>query len=364
MNIKKYIIDKCKEVGIDIIGFTNSNEFTELSEFLKNRKEKNYETEFEEKDIEKRISPRKIMGEGETIIVIGVSYDKSGVMYEGISKSSVGTDYHIVLNEKMNKLIDEIKKVQKDFKYFSGVDTTPLIDRYLAKKSGIGWFGRNCSIINDEYGSFIFIGYIITNLKLEEDREVESKCKDCDLCIRSCPVGAIKPNYELNAKRCISYLTQTKETIPYELRDKMENKIYGCDTCQLVCPKNKDIIEKRTSQWEGAYKNIDLEELFKMTNKEFTEKYGHMAFSWRGKNIIKRNIIIKMGNLKNKDYMKLLKVALKDNSPMIRKYSAWSILKIDFNSGLNILEEHIKNEKDGDVISEINNLIDYFKNLG
>ena len=369
---KEYIISKSKEIGIDIVGFTNANEFEELRNFLELRRKKQYQTEFEELDIEKRISPKKILETGKSIIVIGVPYYIDTIDSNGhrdynlkgkLSKSSLGLDYHIILKDKMEKLIESIKEEYDDFEYATGVDTTPLIDRYLAKKSGVGWYGKNSNIINHSYGSFIFIGYIITNLEIEEDLESTVKCENCDICIRSCPVGAIKPNNELDAKRCISYLTQTKNEINYNLRDKMGDSIYGCDICQMVCPKNDNIINnsKPILDSKKLLNRIDIEELFQMSNREFKQKYGDMAFSWRGKNIIKRNGIIAIGNLKRQADIKFLEQALTDKSSMIRKYVAWALLKIDKNIGLKILENHKVVEKDPLVKEEIEKLKDYFE---
>lgn len=370
MKLKENIIKRSKELGIDIIGFTNTDEFEALRSFLELRRKKQYETEFEEVNIEKRISPKKILETGKSIIVIGVPYYLNTVednIYHSkskgkLSKSSLGLDYHIILKEKMEKLVEVIKK-EYDLEYSIGVDTTPLIDRYLAKKSGVGWYGKNSSIINDNYGSFIFIGYIITNLEIEEDLETTEKCGGCNICIKSCPVGAIKPNYELNATRCISYLTQTKNEISYELRDKMGYSIYGCDICQLVCPKNTLTISNSKIRLNSKeiLEYIDIEELFQMSNKDFKQKYGHMAFSWRGKNIIKRNGIIAIGNFKKLENIKFLESALTDESVMIRKYVAWALLKTDINIGTKILENHKIYEKDISVKEEIEKLKKYFE---
>lgn len=376
MDLKKYIIDKSKEVGIDIIGFTNSDKLTGIDEILETRRAKNYETEFEEVDIKKRITPKLILETAKSIIVIGVSYYKDAPKKDlseknkvqgKLSKSSIGVDYHILLKNKMEELVKQIKKRGIQFDYSIGVDTTPLLDRELAKRAGIGWYGKNANIINEKYGSFIFLGYIITSLEIKEDLSIEDKCDDCNICIKSCPVGAIKSNYELNATRCISYLTQTKLEIPYQLRDKMGINLYGCDICQLVCPKNKDVIKNHKKNEDKQINSmsflefIDIEELFFMSNKEFKQKYGAVAFSWRGKNIIKRNGIIAMGNLRNTSNIELLKKGLKDESTMIRKYSAWAILKIDKIQGVKILENHKNFEKDKLVLQEIEKLKEYFK---
>ena len=336
MNLKQYIEDVAKKVNIDLIGFTTGEPFYELKDYLLQRKEEDKQTEFEEEDIEKRINPRLIFPECKTIIAIGLSYntsfdEKPNYKLRGkLSKSSWGIDYHVVLRARIERLIKEIERVVS-FNYQYYVDTGPLIDREIAKRAGIGYYGKNCSIINDEYGSFIFLGYILTDLEIEEySTPIEEKCGACQLCLKACPTKALEGPYKVNPKRCLSYLTQTKGLIPQELREKMGIRIYGCDTCQLVCPKNKDIRFPNHQEFI-PYKTkgyIDIEELLTISNRQFKKKYGEMAGSWRGKNILKRNGIIALGNMKKKENIALLKPLLADPNPMIREYVKWSIKRI------------------------------------
>lgn len=334
-NLKDYIISKSKELNIDIIGFTDSSSFLDEKEYLLKRLKDDKQTEFEEKNINKRVDPLLTLASCKSIIVIGISYNlnyNENVDYKlkgRLSKSTWGIDYHKMLNTKMESLIREIKK-NKDFEYKSFVDTGPLIDRALAERSGIGYLGKNCSIINDEYGSFIFLGYILTDLELSPDSKVEEKCGDCRLCIKACPTGALEEAYKLNPKKCISYLTQTKDNIPIEFRDKMGMKIYGCDTCQLVCPKNKGVKKSNHKEFipEITKGYMNLEELLLISNRQFKNKYGHMAGSWRGKTILKRNAIIALGNRREIENIEILIEQLKDSNPIIRDYASWAIVKI------------------------------------
>lgn len=320
MDIKEYIVGKAKELNIDMVGFTNCEPFIHLKEYLNDRMENNITTEFEEKDINRRIDPCITMPECRSIIVIALSYnveynEKPDYELKGsLSKSSWGIDYHKVLKLKLEALIDEIKKIE-DFEYQYFVDTGPLVDRELAKRAGIGYYGKNCSIINEDYGSFIFIGYILTNLEIEVDnKEIENQCGDCNLCIRACPTNALDKPYRLNAKRCISYLTQTKDEVDEELKRKMGIKIYGCDTCQMVCPKNKNV--KKSIHEEFMPKEIkgaiDIRELITMSNREFKDKYGAMAGSWRGKNILKRNAINALKNMRSRNNEHIIDELLKN----------------------------------------------------
>lgn len=335
MNLKRFIIEKAQELNIEKIGFVDSSPLLEIEEYLKDRKERGLQTEFEENEIKKRIDPKLTLPNCKSIIVIALSYnvkntikndkDLSGVL----SKSSWGIDYHKVLKDKMDKLIKEIQRVE-DFEYKCYVDTGPLIERELANKAGIGYYGKNCSIINDEYGSYIFIGYIMTDLEIAvEDNKLSSECGECDLCIKACPTNALGP-YKLNPKKCIAYLSQTKDIIPLEYRSKMGTKIYGCDTCQLVCPKNKGVKFSNHEEFVPLITNgyINILELLNMSNKEFKNKYGSMAGSWRGKNVLKRNAIIAIGNMKMEENIFLLKEILLEENSEISNYARWAMKNI------------------------------------
>lgn len=336
MDLKEYIVDKSKELNIDLIGFSDCKPFYNLKDYLIERKKDNKQTEFEEEDIDKRIDPKLTFPECKTIIAIGLSYnttfdEKPDYRIKAVlSRSSWGIDYHIVLKNKISMLIKEIEKVIS-FKYKYFVDTGPLVDREIARRAGIGYYGKNCSIINDQYGSFIFIGYILTDLPIDEySSPVKSKCGDCDLCLRACPTKALEGPYRVNPKRCLSYLTQTKNMIPYELREKMGTRIYGCDTCQMVCPKNKGIKIPNHPEFMPIKTKgyMDIEELLTISNSEFKKKYGEMAGSWRGKSILKRNGIIALGNMRSKENIKLLTPLLNDQNPIIREYVLWAMEKI------------------------------------
>lgn len=335
-SLKEYIIEKSKELNIDMIGFTDGEPLLDIKDYLAYRIENNIYTEFEETDIYKRIDPKLSFKDCQSIIVIGISYNVDykkmdlDILKGKLSKSSWGLDYHKLLGDKMESLIQEINK-KVDFDYKAFVDTGPLVDRELAKKSGLGYYGKNCSIINEEYGSFIFLGYILTDLSIEGEASlVEDACVDCDLCIRACPTNALEAPYRLNPMRCISYLTQTKDIIPEELLAKMANNIYGCDTCQSVCPKNKGVKKSIHKEFIPEKTNgiVDIEELLSMSNRQFKEKYGSMAGSWRGKNILKRNAIIALGNMKDKGSIELLMAEKKKDVEILNPYIDWALDKI------------------------------------
>ena len=246
--LKQEIIQYSQTIGIDKIGFTTASPFVELKSRLIRQQELHYQSGFEEPDIEKRTNPHLLMNEAASILSIAVAYpskmkdrvvSKKGERRGIFSRASWGKDYHLVLRDRLKKLEAFILEKVPHAQCKSMVDTGELSDRAVAVRAGIGWSGKNCSVITPEFGSYVYLGEMITNIPFEPDTPIEDQCGTCTKCLDACPTGALIQGGQINAKRCISFLTQTKEVIPEEFRDKIGNRLYGCDSCQTACPKNK-----------------------------------------------------------------------------------------------------------------------------
>ncbi len=341
MQLKTEIISYAKAIGIDLIGFIKAEPFNELRPILEDRKNKGYLSGFEEKDIELRINPLRTMENAKSIIVIGQAYyiddtrlsNEEPQLYGELARTAWGRDYHLVLKEKLQALGEYIKGVEPGLEYKSFVDTGPLVDRYLAYKAGLGWYGYNNALINKDYGSWFFIGYMLTNLEIEADAPLEDKCMGCRRCIEACPGKALEEGQGFNAKKCLSYLLQAKGELTEEERIKLNNRLYGCDICQQVCPHNigvkgsasEDFIPKELSN------KVDIEKLLKLTNKEFQQLFSTNASGWRGKKVLQRNAIIALGNLKDKRAIPLLLTLLEDPREDISEYARWALGRIEGN---------------------------------
>ncbi len=287
----------CIKNGLDLMGVCGVEPYMELEKVIKSRIKNGYVTGMEEEVIEKRIAPKSIMESAKTIIVFALPYYIGEVENSNLSKYCYGKDYHMVFNKKLETICEFLKENINDFEYKIFVDNGPLVDRYLAYLSGIGYYGINNSIITDKYGSYVFIGYIITNYNFEVDKPLYKTCMKCGRCVRECPSKAILGNFEMNPKRCLSYVTQKKEELTDEEKSliKSSGVIFGCDICQDVCPHNKNIKETNIEEFKNdLITNLDYEEINSISNREFKRKYKDRAFSWRGKNVIKRNLEILM----------------------------------------------------------------------
>ncbi|AOT72360.1 tRNA epoxyqueuosine(34) reductase QueG [Geosporobacter ferrireducens] len=364
--LKEKIKICAKDIGIDLIGFTSAAPFNEIKEILMERKEKGYLSGFEEQDIGKRIDPKQIMPDARTIIAIAINYyvEKPRLL-EGkerplgaIARSAWGRDYHEVLRDKLLLLMQNIEKLIGPFQYKIYVDTGSLSDRAVAWRAGLGWFGKNNMLITKKYGSWVFLGYAIVNFEVEPDQPMPDQCAGCNACIQACPAEALEEGYKLQGKKCLSFITQTKEDITPEVRQKMGNRLYGCDTCQCVCPHNHTVEETKHQEFspEAYSDRPDLIEILHMDNKTFKVRYGKTAAGWRGKNNIRRNAIIALANRKDPLAIPHLKKLLFDESNMIRKYAIWAIIKLDAELARSIIKAHLENEKD----EEIREIIEEF----
>lgn len=297
MDNKEKILGYCNDLGIDLVGFTKCRKLEELKDFFLKRKNSGLENEFEEKDIDKRINPFIYMEDGRTIISIAFpymheKYNSSSIYF---SKYTLGMDYHKVVSSYLERICDFISSLGGKAKYF--VDSNALPERYIAYLCGIGFRGKNNLIITKKYGSYVFLGEIITDLEMESDIPKESECGECDLCLKSCPTKAIN-KAKSNPNICLSYITQKKELEDYWL-SKFGGRLFGCDTCQNICPYNMEIGYSEIKEFKpfDFMKNIDHEELLDMSKKEFNEKYKLTSCGWRGKNVIQRNVLINLFNL-------------------------------------------------------------------
>ena len=375
MNIiqfQQYLIDYAASIGIDKIGFTSVSPFHELKNRLIRQQELGYASGFEESNIEKRVHPKMLLEESSSIISIAIAYPSKmkdapqsvkGARRGIFARASWGIDYHTVLREKLALLELYILTHIPDAKLRSMVDTGELSDRAVAERAGIGWSAKNCSIITPEFGSYVYLGEMITSIPFAPSEQMEEQCGDCRLCLDVCPTGALIQGGQLNAQRCIAFITQTKTMVPDEFRTKIGNRIYGCDTCQTVCPKNKGKANLHQESFKPDPELVKplLLPLLKMTNRTFKETYGHMSGAWRGKNPIQRNAIIALAHFKEQEAVPtLIDLMQNDARPVIRGTAAWAIGKINSKEGLLALKKAEQHEQVEEVLKEIRKGLEYY----
>lgn len=363
--LKEELIQYAKEIGVDKIRFASADTFDSLKNRLILHESLGYLSGFEEPDIEKRTNPSLLLPKAKSIVAIALAYPSkmkdaprsTKDARRGIfCRASWGTDYHVVLKKKLDMLEEFLRSKHVDIRTKSMVDTGELSDRAVAERAGIGFSAKNCMIITPEFGSYVYLAEMITNVPFEPDEKIEDQCGTCNKCVDSCPTGALVNPGQLNSQRCISFLTQTKGFLPDEFRSKIGNRLYGCDTCQTVCPinKGKDFHLHPEMEPDPEIAKPLLKPLLTISNREFKEKYGHVSGSWRGKKPIQRNAILALAHFKDTSALPvLIELMHKDPRPVIRGTAAWAIGKIGDDQQLPELEKALERESDEEAKEEI-----------
>ncbi|HEL2057197.1 TPA: tRNA epoxyqueuosine(34) reductase QueG [Streptococcus suis] len=364
MNLKEEIIALSKEIGISKIGFTTADDFAYLEKSLRASIEEGRSSGFEHKNIEERIRPRLSLESARTIISIAVAYprhlpqqpQKTAFKRGKISPSSWGLDYHYILQDKMERLARGIEQLTQGLEYKAMVDTGALVDTAVAQRAGIGFIGKSGLVISKEFGSYMFLGELITNLDIQPDQPVDYGCGDCNRCVDACPTSCLLGDTTMNAQRCLSFQTQDKGMMDVEFRKKIKTVIYGCDICQICCPYNKGISSPPLVDIDPDLAHPELLPFLDLSNGQFKEKFGLIAGSWRGKNILQRNAIIALANSNDRSAIpKLLEIIDKKQNPVHMATAIWALGQlvkhpnqemIDFIEGISSDHPDVVTEKE------------------
>jgi epoxyqueuosine reductase len=246
-----------------------------------------------------------------------------------VSRYALGRDYHKVLRNALQGLADDIVERVGPMGYRVFVDSGPVLEKALARKAGIGWIGKHTNLIARDAGSYFFIGEILTDLPLPVDEAASAHCGTCAACIPACPTGAITAPYQLDARRCISYLTiELHGAIPVELRRLIGSRIYGCDDCQLVCPWNKFARAAAHPDFKVRHRldSSRLDALFAWTEQEFLERTEGSAIRRIGYERWLRNIAVALGNAPATEGNSAALAARRDDpSALVREHVAWAL---------------------------------------
>ena len=255
-----------------------------------------------------------------------------------ISRYALGRDYHKVMRQKLQKLCDKISAeieaeidgcADNQFESRVFTDSAPVLEVALAEKAGLGWRGKHTLLLNKDRGSWFFLGEIYTNLPLPIDNKASNHCGTCSACIDVCPTRAITAPYEVDARRCISYLTiELKTSIPIEFRPLIGNRVYGCDDCQLVCPWNKfaEITQEPDFNVRNGLDDISLVECFAWSEAEFTQNMAGSAIYRIGYIQWLRNIAVGLGNAPSSpEIISALKARESNTSELLREHVNWAL---------------------------------------
>ncbi|MEO8971750.1 MAG: tRNA epoxyqueuosine(34) reductase QueG [Ktedonobacteraceae bacterium] len=306
-----------------------------------------------------------------------------------ISRYAWGDDYHEIIKSKLYRYAEWLRDYSRDetgdtveTRVF--VDTGRMVDRAVAQRAGLGWYGKNTNILTKEWGSWVFLAEIVTNLPLQADTSIKTSCGSCEICLHACPTSALPAAYVLDTPRCISFLTiELRGSIPIELRPLMGNLIFGCDICQEVCPVN-NIAEKRlgvgsqsTPATTGAKpvtfhpraefrpredvgSSPELIPLLSLTEEQFRERFRRSPIRRTKRRGLLRNVCVALGNSGDPQAIPALSLALHDSEPLIRGHAAWALGRIGGEQAHHALDAALSEEQDAEARKEFEYALSMF----
>lgn len=338
------LADQIKALGVQLgfqqVGITDTN-LTAFDDYLLDylKKEHHGEMSYMEKHGLLRLRPELLVPGTKSIIVVRMNYlPPNAYMLETlrdktkayIARYALGRDYHNLMRKRLKDFAKAITALAGEHGYKVCVDSVPIMEKALAQKAGLGWTGKNTLILNKQAGSLFFLGALLTNLELPIDQPLPDEiCGKCKACLKVCPTDAIVAPYQLDARRCISYLTiENKGAIPLEFRAPMGNRIFGCDDCQIMCPWNRyaKITDEKDFHPRHQLDNRQLIDLFLLSEEEFTRMTEGSPIKRAGYEGWLRNIAVALGNapfdivivqaLKQREY---------HESELVREHVAWAL---------------------------------------
>jgi epoxyqueuosine reductase len=287
---------------------------------------------------ERRADPRGLWPDVRSVIMLGVNYgpdeDPLAILKQrsrgAISVYAQGDDYHDVIKKRLKALARWlVATVPSEVKVF--VDTAAVMEKPLAQASGVGWQGKHTNLVSREFGSWLFLGAIFTTLELPHDEAEIDHCGSCHACLDICPTAAFPAPYQLDARRCISYLTiENKGPIPHEFRRAIGNRIYGCDDCLAVCPWNKFARTSRETKLAARdeLREPELAELVRLDDAAFRARFTKSPVKRIGRDRLVRNVLIAIGNSGEGAFAQEAERLLVDESPLVRGAAVWALAQL------------------------------------
>jgi len=311
MELAEQIKNKAVELGFDLAGVTDASpidvgEVQFLSDWLAGGLAA--QMYYMHRNFQKRINPANLLKNAKSVIVVGLNF-KPPKLSSLKTKAPAGRiagyaqfeDYHLFIKKTLCELADFITSVVAERPRFKiCVDSAPLAERALAVRAGLGFIGKNHMLINPEFGPQLFLGEIITDLKLKPDKPLPADCGDCDECFKACPTRVFRPDGQFDAGKCISYLTvEHKASIPPQPAEKIADRLFGCEDCILACPYQKNAPVCKNSQFKfyNGRAKLNLHDVLAMNQQQFDKKFADSVLKRSGLGRLKRNAGICLENI-------------------------------------------------------------------
>jgi epoxyqueuosine reductase len=364
-SIKEAIRARAQELGFQAVGFATPDlgaAGAHLQEFLNDGRQGDMDWLVAKR--ERRADPKTLWPEARSIVVLGMNYGPSIDPLAPLARPERGTisvyaqgarDYHDVVKSRLKQLAQWLQASHGgEVKVF--VDTAPVMEKPLAERAGLGWQGKHTNLVSRQFGSWLFLGEIFTTLSLPPDQAEADYCGSCQACLDVCPTRAFPAPYQLDARRCISYLTiEHKGPIPREFRRAIGNRIYGCDDCLAVCPWNK--FAARTAEYaflpRAELTAPRLADLAQLDDAEFRQLFAGSPIKRTGRNRFVRNVLIALGNGGDPATVPVIERLLGDASPLVRGAAVWALAQLaDADHYAELRERYLASETDAAVRAE------------
>ena len=338
--IKDEIRAEALTLGFSTCGFADASAAWPNGEWLKAfvEAERHGDMGWMEETLERRSHPTAMWTDARSAVVLGVNYGPDIDPLEQLKSASdaaisvyaQGDDYHDVIKKRLKVLAGWMhRRFGEDVKVF--VDTAPLMEKPLAQRAGLGWQGKHTNLVSRQFGSWLFLGSVLTTLDLPPDAAEIDHCGRCSACLDICPTGAFPAPRQLDARRCISYLTiELAGPIPAEFRPALGNRIYGCDDCLAVCPWNKfaSLSSEAKLQAREALKQPSLAELTVLDDAEFRALFSKNPIKRIGRDRFVRNVLYAIGNSGDVGLMAVVEPLLRDPAPVVRGAAVWAARRL------------------------------------
>ncbi|SDP34974.1 epoxyqueuosine reductase [Phyllobacterium sp. YR620] len=369
--LKQFIIDEARAHGFDLVAVTRPDAIPQAEERLRQYLAlgRHATMDWMEETALRRARPDALWPEVRSVIVLAMNYGPDSNPLEllkerdkaAISVYAQNRDYHDIIKGKLKGIASRFvaRAAGADVKVF--VDTAPVMEKPLAEAAGIGWQGKHTNLVSRSHGSWLFLGTIFTTAELPADEPDSDHCGSCRACLDACPTQAFPAPYQLDARRCISYLTiEHKGPIAPEFRKAMGNRIYGCDDCLAVCPWNKFAESAREAKLKARedLKSPGLGSLLGLDDAAFRELFTGSPIKRIGRDRFIRNVLIASGNSGRSELIERVEAHLADPSPLVRGAAVWALGELSEPGPLSALRmRHAAHENDLDVLTEWRNAV-------
>ncbi|MBM3277215.1 MAG: tRNA epoxyqueuosine(34) reductase QueG [Candidatus Handelsmanbacteria bacterium] len=316
-----------------------------------------------ERNAQKRADPRQVLPGARSVVCVGMQYfqgaaPKTDALAGRVSCYARGEDYHGLVEGRLGQLLEFIRaEAGQEVAGRAYVDTGPVLERELARRAGLGWWGKNTCLIAGKAGSYFFLGELLLDLELEYDQPATDHCGTCTRCLDACPTRAFPEPYVLDARRCISYLNiELKGIIPRDLRPGMGDWIFGCDICQEVCPWNRKVAPAVEPGFRArpGMETPSLPELLALGPEEFAARFCHSPLKRVKRRGLLRNAAVALGNSGDQRAVPPLVEALVDEEPLVRAHAAWALGRLGGEEARAALQAALATETDTQVQGELN----------